>query len=336
MPQFVNIFNPFQMMKTMNKTLLFCLLTIISVRFLNAQTDVLSQYYYNQPMQNPALVGLIENKWKLQHFRSYENRSDFKAQNQTWEGELKITFSKQVGEYGLSVKEYSGMMLGIGILDNRVNHGMETDKFRADYLSLSFHKSLKSKSTLSFGIQPGYSRMYDTRKFDMNAGVLFGHKQIECWTEDQFFKTQIGLAAYNIFSDFKHNDTTYFPGRRIQLHGGYLIKEPKHFDIFINAQTWYDSKFNFSFGANVLFFPIVHYKYYDRGRLGLHFRSSNHLVLSGGFRIYGGGQKTLSLDMTMSYDFGMKFLDLDPGYKRGLEFGFVLTPLRKCWSLSKC
>jgi hypothetical protein len=320
----------------MNKTLFICFIIFFSVRFLQAQTDILSQYYYNQPMQNPALTGLMENKWKLQHFRRYENNADFKALNQTWEAEIKIAFSKQVGEYGLNIKEYSGMMMGIGILDNRVMHEMETDKFRADYLSLSFHKILKNKSYFSIGLQPGFSRMYDTKKFDLNAGISFGSNQIECWTEDQYFKTQIGLAAYNIFSDFRHNDTTYFPGRRIQFHGGYLIKEPKHFNIFVNAQTWYDSEFNFSAGANVLFFPIVHYKYYDRGRLGLHFRSSNHLVLSGGFRLYGRGQKTISLDMTMSYDFGMRFLDLEPGYKRGLEFGIILTPLKKCWSLSKC
>ncbi len=311
---------------------LFLLSAVLSL----AQTDLHSQYYYNQPMQNPALTGLMENKWKLHHFRRYETATDYKSYNQTIDAELKIVFSKEVGEYGLNIKEYSGMMMGIGILDKRVRHDHETDKFRSDYLSIAFHKIMKNKSYISFGFQPGYSRMYDSKKFDMNAGLSFGSKQVECWTEDQYFKTQIGISAYNLFSEFRHNDTSYFPGRMIQLHGGYLIKEPKHFNIFPNAQMWYDSEFSFSFGATVLFFPIVHYKYYDRGRLGLHYRSSNHLVLSGGFRIYGRAQKTISLEMTMSYDFGMKFLDLEPTYKRGLEFGFVLTPLKKCWSLSKC
>jgi len=185
-------------------------------------------------------------------------------------------------------------------------------------------------------VQPGYVRMYDARLFDFNAGLMFGSKQIDCWTEDQYFKTQIGVSGYNILSDFKHNDTTYFPGRRIQMHGGRLIGEPKHFNIFANAAVWYDSKVSFSAGANVLFFPIVHYKYWDRARLGLHYRSSNHMVLSAGLRFYLAAQKTISLDAQISYDFGMQFLDMIPHYKNAFEIGIVLTPLRKCWSLSKC
>jgi len=300
------------------------------------QTDIFSQYYFNELQQNPALTGLFENKWRIKHFRRYEAYDNFNTQNNTWSGDIKVVFNKQAGEYGLNIKEFSGWMMGIGVMDHRVFHDLESDKFRANHISLSFHRMMKNKDYFSFGFQPGFLRMYDDRKFDINAGILYGSKQIECWSEDQFFKTQIGLSAYNLLSDFRHNDSSYFPGRKIQLHGGYLIKEPKQFNIFASASLWYDSKVSFSTGANVLFFPIVHYKYWDRARLGLHYRTSNHMVLSAGLRFYLAPQKTISLDAQISYDFGMQFLDLIPKYKRGIEIGVVLTPLRKCWSLSKC
>ena len=312
------------------------LLLLIVVLPAGAQTDIFSQYYFNEMHQNPSLTGLLENKWRIKHFRRYETHEGFNTQNTTWSGDAKIVFNKQAGEYGLNIKEFSGWMMGLGVVDHRVKHDLESDKFRANYFSFALHRMLKSKDYFSFGLQPGFLRMYDERMFDFNAGILYGSKQIVCWTEDQFFKTQIGLSAYNILSAFRHNDTSYFPTRKIQLHGGYLIEEPKHFDIFANASIMYDSKVHFSAGANVLFFPIVHYKYWDRARLGLHYRSTNHMVLSAGLRFYLASQKTISLDAQISYDFGMQFLDLIPKYKKGIEIGVVLTPLRKCWSLSKC
>lgn len=301
-----------------------------------SQIDIHSQYYANEPMLNPALTGLTESKWRLKLFRRYEMHDDFNSLNKTNYFDMRFTFSRQAGDYGLNIREFSGWMMGVGILVNRVHHGLEDDHLRADHLSLSFHRKLNKNNYISTGIQPGYIRMHEDRSFGLNAGVMYGNGQIECWTEDQYFQTQVGLSAYNILSDFRNNDTSYNPGRRIQFHGGYLIKEPKHFNIFANAAMWYDSRFSFSAGANVLFFPIVHYKYYDRARLGLHYRSSNHIVLSGGLRLYGRGQKTLSIDATVSYDIGLGFLDVQPRYRNAVEFGIVITPLRKCWSLSKC
>lgn len=319
----------------MNKILIILLfiLTALSAR---SQVDIHSQYYFNELQLNPAMTGLMENTWRLKYFRRQMNHNDYSAVNSTVFADLKFMLNRQAGEYGLNIREFSGWVLGAGLMDHRVAHGLESDLFRADYLSLAVHKLLNKSNYLSFGIQPGYLRMYDERMFDLNAGLMFGSGQIECWTEDQFFRTQLGIAFYNLLSDYKHNDSTYFPGRRMHIHGGYLIKEPKHFNIFANAAIMVDSKTHFTAGANVLFFPIVHYRFYDRARLGLHYRSSNHLVFSGGLRFYGGSQKTISVDMTLSYDVGMGFIDMVPKYRNGFEFGIVLTPLRKCWSLSKC
>jgi hypothetical protein len=318
-----------------NIIFVFFVLTFVSLK-LTAQIDIHSQYYFNEAELNPAMTGLIENKWRIKHFRRYETHDSYTANKNTIYADMKFAFSRQSGEYGLNIKEFTGWILGVGIHDSRVNHGLETDQFRADYLSIAIHKKLKSNNYLSFGVEPGYVRFYDRKNFDMNAGIMFGSNQITCWTEDQYFKTQAGISLYNIFSGFKNQYSSYTPGSRLQVHGGYLIKEPRHVNIFVNAALWHDSKTHFSAGANVLFFPIVHYKFYDRARLGLHYRTSNHLVFSGGLRFYGGGQKTISIDMTASYDMNLGFLDANSSYRRGFEIGIVLTPLRKCWSLSKC
>jgi hypothetical protein len=301
-----------------------------------AQIDVHSQYYFNELMLNPAMTGLVENKWRLQHFRRYEMFDDFNAQNSTFAADFNVAFSKNVSEFGLNIKEYSGVMMGVGVIDNRIQHDLETDKYRSNHISLALHTMTKNKSYYSLAIQPGFLRMYDERMYDVNVGFMFGKNYIECWSEDQYYKFQLGVSAYNLFSDFRTNDSSYFPGKRIQAHAGYLFEEPKHFNIFANSALWYDSQTHFSIGANVLFFPIVHYKYFDRGRLGLHYRTSNHLVFSAGCRLYGKGQNTLSIDAQISYDFQMKFLDLEPSFTRGLELGIIITPLKKCWSLSRC
>lgn len=321
-----------QMMKN---NLIIILLLFVS-KVVTSQIDMHSQYYWNELQLNPALTGLIEPKWRIKDVRRYEFDDGNQKINNSLYADLKIMFNKKTGDYGLVMSEFTGYMMGIGIMDQRLKSDLETDTYRADYFSLSFHKLIKGNSYISLGIQPGYLRMNEMRKFDLNAGVMFGNKQVTCWTEDQYFKTQIGVAVYNILSDYHPNDSLYSPGKRIQVHGGYLIEEPEHFDILASAALWYDQNVHVSVGANVLFFPIVHYRFFDRGRLGLHYRTSNHLVFSGGFRLYGRGQKTISLDMQLSYDMPMGFLDLVPAYKHGFEFGIVLMPLRKCWSLSKC
>lgn len=313
---------------------------------IDGQIDIYSQYYFFKSIQTPAETGLFERRWRVFAGRRYEfhDSKQFHARNQTIAPEIKIPLMKKAGEYGLYMKEYSGNTIGLGIVDYRVHHNNEQDYFRADFFSLALHHQFKRKregrkhqlNYLSFGMQPGYIRMYHLRAFDVNAGLMFSREQIECWTEDQYFRTQIGVSGYHLLSDFRRNDTAYYPGRRLHLHYGQLINTYRHLYFFVNAQTIYDSKFDVLAGVNVLFFPEVHYKFYDRGRLGLHYRSSNHLVLSGGFRLYGAGERTISLDLSGSIEIGMGFLDLTPRYPTAIEIGMVLTPLHKCWPLKRC
>jgi hypothetical protein len=318
------------------ETFFLIILTCFTISRAGAQIDIHSQYYFNELMLNPAMTGLIESKWRLKHHRRYISLEEYSENHNTTSFDMKFLFNKKFGEYGFQFKEYTGWMMGVGLMDNRGFAGPVQHKFSSDYLSLAFHKMLKSKNYFSFGFQPGVIQSEARKSFDLNAGIQFGIKQIECWTEDQFFRTQAGFSVYHIFSGKEQNDSVYIPQRKLQFHGGYLIREPEHFNIFANAALWYDTSTHFSIGANVLFFPVVHYRFYDRARLGIHYRTSGHLVFSGGFRLYGGGLKTLSLDLTASYDLGLGFIGIQTGYRRGFEFGLVLTPLRKCWSLSKC
>ncbi len=320
----------------MSKKILILCIFLLGFRELYSQTDFHSQYYCNELQQNPALTGLMESKWRLRYFRRYLNFESFRENKNTLFFDMKFMINKKFGEYGFNLKDFSGWMLGVGFMDSRKTFGTESGKIASEYLTLSFHRQLKSSNYLSFGLQPGYEKTNNQGKFNMNAGIMFGSKKISCWTEDQFFKIQAGISVYNIFTSNVKNDTLSAQTRYVQLHAGYLIKAPEHLNIYANAALWHDTVTSFSAGTNVLFFPIVHYRFYDRARLGIHFRSSNHLVLSGGLRFYGARQKSISIDVTASYDAGLSFIGLKTWYKNGFEFGIVLTPLQKCWSLSKC
>lgn len=329
-----------------DKKIFTCAFLFFLVYKIECQIDLYSQYYFFKPMQNPANTGLFDRKWKLFFSRRYQLHQNkvYNSHNQLISPEIKIALMRKTGEYGVFIKEYSGYMIGLGIIDYRVHHNNENDFFRSDFFSFAIHRQIKRKSEnrknqvryFSFGLQPGYIRMYNLRSFDINAGMILSQEQIECWTEDQFFKTQIGMAGYHLLTESRRNDTSYYPGRRFHFHFGQLINSYKHLYFFVNTQATYDTQIDITVGLNVLFFPEVHYKYYDRGRLGLHYRTSNHLVISGGFRLYGKSARTISADLSGSIEIGMGFLDLIPRYKTAIEIGIILTPLHKCWPLTKC
>lgn len=307
--------------------------------FLIAESGIHAQQHYStwwnpELRLNPALTGIMPAKWRLREtFRNqyYENAPSIRTNNIF--ADTRKEFSKEVGGYGMTMTESTGRSIGYGIMDERRRSDSDSAAFIADYFSLAFHRRIK-KSDVSIGVQPGYMRNSVDRKFDFNAGIFFGTDMIRCWQEDQFFKTQFGIAGYNLLSDFA--DSSLLPGREIQAHFGTLIEKPKHFDIVANAFYSYTGMHNFGFGAVVLFFPIVHYKFWDRTRLGLHYRSSNHLTFSAGMRIFGSGQKSLSVDGMISYDLPLKFMEFNSTYKNGWEISLVLTPLVKCWSLDPC
>jgi len=283
---------------------------------------------------NPALTGVMTGKWRLmEHHRSQTFNQGGTLHWNTISADFRKDIIKKSGGYGLVMDEATGNTFGFGIMDDRRRSDSTGAEYIADYFSFSYRHAFK-KSTFGFGIQPGYMRSEAEKKFDLNAGLLWGSGTIYCWQEDQIFKNQIGIAAYNILSDWA--DTALMPGREVQLHAGFLIKKVEQFNFVVNGLYRYNGSSDFAFGTYAIFFPIVHYAYWDRARLGLHYRSSNHLTWSAGLRFYGRGRKTFTLDGTISYDMPMKFLDFESKYKNAWEIGIVITRFEKCWSTDKC
>ncbi len=308
--------------------------------FLFMVTGVKAQYPQGQhwtPLLriNPAFTGVNQAKWRInENYRSQQFHSGMKLTWNTISADIKKEITKEVGGYGLKMTESSGNTFGFGIMDDRRNSDSAGARYIADYFSLAYHRALKNNASFGIGVQPGYMRNVNDKKFDLNAGLLWGQGMITCWQEDQFYKNQIGVSVYNILSDWQ--DTNLLPGREIQAHAGFLIDKPEKFNIVANGYYRYTGTSEFSVGAVVLFFPVVHYRFYDRARLGLHYRSTNHLTWSAGLRIYGAGKKTLTLDGTISYDMPIKFIDFESPYKNAFEIGIVLSNFEKCWSLGKC
>lgn len=319
----------------MNKKHLYILIFLLVAPVFGAYSQQPNGIFWVPELRlNPALTGVMTGKWRLmEHHRNQTLNSGMDLNWNTISADFRKDITKKAGGYGLVMDEATGNTFGFGVMDNRLRSDSSGVEYTADYFSFSYRHAFK-KSTFGFGLQPGYMRADTNRKFDFNAGLLWGKGSIACWQEDQVFKNQIGIAAYNILSDW--SDTTLMPGREIQVHAGFLIKKIEQFNFVANAMYRYNGTSDFSIGTYAMFFPIVHYAYWDRARLGLHYRSSNHLTCSAGLRLYGRGRKTFTLDGTISYDLPMKFLDFESKYKHAWEIGIVITRFEKCWSTSKC
>lgn len=294
------------------------------------------QFWTPELRINPAFTGMMNAKWRIrENYRRETFNDGYVLKWNTLSADIRKDITKEVGGYGLKMQESSGNTFGFGILDDRRRSDSAEAEYIADYFAISYHKVLKkSGNSIGFGIQPGYMRNASERKFDLNAGILWGKGKINCWQEDQYFQNQIGFAGYNLLSDW--NDSSALPSREVHAHAGFLIKKIEQFNFVINGFYRYNGSNDFSIGTYALFFPIVHYAYWDRARLGLHYRSSNHLTLSAGLRLYGRGKKSITLDGTISYDLPLKFLEFNSTYKSAWEIGLVLIPFEKCWSLGKC
>jgi hypothetical protein len=322
----------------MLKKTIFGLVFILLSELLYAQAHHYSQFYNSELKLNPALTGLLQEKWRVKDVFQYRNlHNQQQIRTNTAFFEYRWQFDKIRNNYGLVVEEKRNFFMGIGIVDERRWSSNTAAAFASDYLSVAFHTKLGEKSNISIGLQPGYEYGPNRHFFDMNAGFVFGYKEIFCWQEDQFFKYQFGFAAYHLFQDF-HPQTAeiYFPARQLQLHGGVLIEPVEQFNFIPNFEYIYDSQHFYNLGFTMFFFPIVHYNNYDRSRLGFHYKNTGHLCFSGGLRFFGAEKNTFSIDCALSYDMGLAFLGAETAYKDGFEVMLLITPLYKCWSIDRC
>lgn len=321
-------------MRSLSKPyLLFIFLMVVLPHTIKAQYS--KGIFWNDLLRlNPALTGLMEPKWRFsEHYRNQSTDADRLKWN-TLGFDFRKEFTKTAGGYGLKMQESTGRSIGIGFYDDRINYGNDSSRYISDYLSLAYHRSLKKDGIISFGVQAGYMRTESEKFFDLNAGIAYGQGSFECWKEDQFTRIQAGISGYHLTRDF--GDTLFVPGREINLHYGQLIKGRKNFNFILNAKYTYRGIHEFIAGTYVLFFPVVHYRYFDRGRLGIHYRTDNHLLLSAGARLYGKGSKGVTIDGMIGYEMPMRFLDFESPYKSAWEIGIVIVPFKKCWSLSPC
>lgn len=291
--------------------------------------------FWNSDLRlNPALTGLMQSKWRVsEHYRNQSTDINRLRWN-TLSADFRKEFTKTAGDYGLKMEESTGRSLGIGFYDDRVNYGNDSSRYISDYFSLAYHRVLKKGGIISLGVQPGYMRTELEKYFDLNAGIAYGQGSYDCWREDQYTKVQFGISGYHLTRDF--SDSALIPGREINIHYGQLIKGKKNFNFIVNAEYSYRGIHEFIVGTYVLFFPVVHYRYFDRGRLGIHYRTTNHLLLSAGARLYGRGGKSITVDGIIGYEMPMKFLDFESPYNSAWEIGIVISPFKKCWSLSPC
>jgi len=306
-----------------------------------AQVDAYSQFYNTDMAVNPALTGLMESKWRIQDvFRRQFKNVDSLHYNNYFGAELMLKFKRTYTNYIVHVDQELNSSIGLGVYTEDQwgrNHYVDGVKamYQSYFLSIALHKAITKKSDFSVGLQPGLYRSLSQYHPDANIGVLYGFQNIFCWREDQLFKTQIGISAYHVLQDFvKTKDTVYHPVRRLQAHGGILININKVFGLYPNFHLIYDG--NKYADVGVSFYYLHHQRFWDRLRFGTHYRTTQHLVFSGGIRLFPDKEKSLVYELTASYDLNLHNLNVEPYYRNGFDIGITIYPFQKCWSLNKC
>ena len=287
------------------------------------------------PPPGYSWIDAIPPKWRIRENAQYRQFTDNQLFYNSFSCEYKINFLKSSSNYGLTNQETSKNMIGLGIIDNRGYYRNSINSFSRDFLSLALHKNLFSDVDLSLGIQPGVVIGSKQFEFNVNAGILLGINFEDCWHEDQFFKTQIGVSAINILQNNKSIDTMQIGRRMINAHVSTLVSISSFLGIIPRIYGRYDSII--SYNAGLTFIYRDHGVFVDRERVGVHYSSNQFIVISGGFRIYGEKKQTWSVDFNLSYDFQIrKDAKAYEQYKRGLELAIVVVPTMKCWSLLRC
>jgi len=308
------------------------------------QPEMYSQFYGSDLRLNPALTGMIHRDWQIcELYQGNKNNNDLKTSTNCIYAELAYDIIKTKGRYGMVIKEKSNTMFGIGLMNEFRNSGNSDYNFMSNFFSIAIHRRIFNSSNISIGIQPGMVKTNSGNKFDMNFGVLYGFQKHDCWIGDQVYKYQAGVSLYSYSQPFHSTeDTLYIKPKHIQAHAGALINIGKKFGIVPRAYYLYEGDHHYSGGATFVF--RKHYSCIDRIRAGLHYLSSEHLVCSGGFRLYTRGKNSSShdnrdafaVDLCFSYDLKLDMIGLESGYKNGFEINIILYPITKCWEMSKC
>ncbi len=299
--------------------------------FVYGQNEPFSQFYNSRLAVNPALTGHIINDWRLQDvfsYREYLHGKYYNANNLALE--LKFPIAKRSFFYGVVEEDYTNLVIGVGLTDDRHSMGYDTARYSSDYLTLAVHKKIFKDAQVSVGAQAGMISYLSKNSFDANVGLLLASKRIDCEYGHQIFKYELGVSYFHTSKKFHSSkDTLLNPSAEIQAHGGMFVKLARKINFEGLAHYEYNSSNYYHVGG----FLISRSKHptYDGLRFGMFYRNTDHLVFAGGVRIFGNTDQTLAADVTLSYD-----LNLNGFYKNGVELSVAVYPLRKCWKIQTC
>lgn len=320
----------------MQKSLfIFCIIMIAAIKIM-AQADFYSLYYHAPVAYNPALTGLMHDKWRLndvfQH-RNYNDSIGFNSDVLIFDISKQPTIVKKYRGVEM-IEEESRNRIGLGLVANYERYSNSENRYLSGFLSFAYHKRFINQVGISFGIQPGVIRDSNRYIIDGNAGILIGYKKHICWKADQFYKYQIGISVNRIMQSFYTlQDEHLYRTRKINVHFGALYQIKKIIGIIPRILYTYHNDNFFQIGATILY--RKHFDYFDRIRLGFHYLNTGFLSLSSGIRLYTNNERTLSLDMFFCYDIKIKSTGI-PMHENNYEAGIILTPVKKCWKVDRC
>ncbi|MEJ5302220.1 MAG: hypothetical protein HPY80_01135 [Bacteroidales bacterium] len=308
---------------------------------------------------NPALTGTGLETWKLSGLMQSRSVNDtLSHSNQLWAVEYRFDFSRVKKSYGLVIERRHPMSLSLGFFSERRTSDYHWYPYHR--LGLALNAQVFSESglhLLALSVRPVYytaaayipvssislSPFTDSilpghppeRFFTADAGVVLGFYKMDCWADDQAYRWELGMSVHNVTLEQQTQRPDVHPGREYLFHAGSLIELNKAWGCVAKGMYMHYGESFYQGGINLIY--RRHMSLSDRWRVGMAYRSSRHLTLSGGFRIYGTSRHTLSADLELSHDFPLKEKNtLWPWHRQAWEISLIIKPIKKCWGLDNC
>lgn len=327
--------------------------------FVSGQPSEYSLFRQAAAWLNPALTGTGLETWKFSGLMQWKTVNDtLNHRNQLVSAEYRFDFLKATKKYGLVIERRYPLALSLGLFSERrfSNHrwysfhrmglalnAMLFSEAGHHLLALSlrpvFYEAAAFTpvaavrvSPFADSLMPGHA---PERLFTADAGILLGLGKMDCWADDQTYRWELGLSVLNMTMARQASRPDVHPGREYHIHMGSLIELSRAWGWVVRGM-YLNYGENFAQGGMVLLYRR-HFSMADRFRVGMAYRSSHHLSLSGGFRIFGTARQTLSADLELSYDLPLQDQhELWPWHHNSWEISLTIKLLKKCWGLDNC
>lgn len=356
-PQRLFVYQQNHFMICKRHPIILCFVLFCSMNDIIAQPADYTQWWNARLSANPAYTGQGIEKHRgqfLYQTRSYNDTLSMQTIYASFE--YRVDFLNTKKGYGLVLTREHPFSLGFGLMAERrfSNHSWYPYLMAGGSISAIY--GFSKNSTITLGLQPAYYEaagyypypefltlsLSDTvvlpghapfRKFSLNAGVHLGIGKMDCWADDLLHRFEAGIAVYNAFMDYRTLMPDVHPGRQIHAHAGGLLPAGQKLGLVPRVFYLYEGQSLYNIGLTVI--HRRHFGMADRLRLVALYRSTGHLAVGGGVRVYGRPGRTFSADIEVSRDFLLK--STQTGWHRtAWEIALVLKPLKKCWSLDDC